>query len=693
MRPTRIYLVCALLLSGTLVADRRIPGIDPIEQARPEPQKTEPAKTEPKKNEPAADRKTENKVENKTEPKTENKTEPKTEPEEVKQPARDLIRNIRGEKDVEHPYSARITWEVDPSNDTEIYIVRYVRPPATRALVLEAESLANPPLGPKEAVFLDRNMPEGSYYYAIVTGYQMSKRATLAMKPEQNYTSKPFILRRRREMDDQPAPQNPILADRSLQVQGLNAAIADGSVKLNWLAPANAGRISYNVYRSERPMNTADSLSLAQRLGSITDDRLFFEDSSPLSDRPVYYGVTVQDRDSAREFRTLTEGSSYIKVTYRRVVVEADIDNLLPRSLVAYHFDKNTVKLLWVDPPGAVSGYQVYRSNRPIVSTVELDRAYLIGRANRNDGVYVDARLSPGMYFYAVVPMDSMNRPVRALVEGRTFTGFGISIRDLPPVDQKVEQKTEQKTEQKVDQKVEQKVDQKIEPEVKPARMTLFRGSVREDSVGLTWAAEEVSRGDRFLVYRAGQPLLSIADVRAFGQLVTEAEWDARQYTDVKPGPGRHYYAVLLLHAGRVGERMEEGRNYLPLPAVIRGTEPEKKDEPVREEKKDQPPRDEKKEQRVEPVKVETAVGDINLILARTFEKGKFEECIQRLAPYRREGQAEEIRARAFLYTGISYFKLGQVKTARTYFVEPALRKQFPDRANFWYKRSLERGP
>ena len=76
MRPTRT-IFCVLLLSGALFADRRIPGIDPIEQARPqepqktEPQKTDPAKTDPKKTDPAStDKKTDAKTDGKTEQKT-----------------------------------------------------------------------------------------------------------------------------------------------------------------------------------------------------------------------------------------------------------------------------------------------------------------------------------------------------------------------------------------------------------------------------------------------------------------------------------------------------------------------------------------------------------------------------------------------------------------------------------------------
>src|SRR5262249_44729249 len=152
----------------------------------------------------------------------------------------------------------------------------------------------------------------------------------------------------------------------------------------------------------------------------------------------------------------------------------------------------------------------------------------------------------------------------------------------------------------------------------------------------------------------------------------------ARQYSDTKLPAGKFNYAIVILHDGRVDEKMEEGRNFLPLPAQVRVST-------ATDTQKIEPAKDQNKTD-------ETAGTDrdINEILAHTCEKGRYEACIQRLMPFRKD-KSDAIRARALLYTGISYFKLGQFKTARPFFVEPVVKAQLPERANFWYKRSLEK--
>jgi hypothetical protein len=235
---------------------RRVPGIDSLPAAQADAvnrdSKTEPAKTQPTQpTQPSQPTQPTQPTQpaQPTQPTQPAKVE--TEPTKPAPPA-DVIKRLTIEKDKEHPYSARLTWEVDPANDTEIYVARFVRPPATRQLILESENLTTPPLGPKETTFLDRNMPEGSYYYAIVTGYQMSKKGTLSLKADENYTTRPFIIQRGHPTEDtkiQTPPTNPIQpVTQGPQVQGLSAVSAESSVKLNWTAPA-ASRVVFNVYR------------------------------------------------------------------------------------------------------------------------------------------------------------------------------------------------------------------------------------------------------------------------------------------------------------------------------------------------------------------------------------------------------------------------------------------------------------
>ncbi|GIX42178.1 MAG: hypothetical protein KatS3mg129_1911 [Leptospiraceae bacterium] len=106
------------------------------------------------------------------------------------------IRNLKVVQDPTYPYSAKITWELNPQTSTPIYIVRYTRPITTKEILLNSYNLTNPPLSPDTTTFIDRDIPEGVYYYAAVTSFELSKDGVLVLKPGVNYTVTPFIVYR-----------------------------------------------------------------------------------------------------------------------------------------------------------------------------------------------------------------------------------------------------------------------------------------------------------------------------------------------------------------------------------------------------------------------------------------------------------------------------------------------------------------
>lgn len=653
--------LCVALYAGAIQA-QAIPGIDTMPRAQ--------ARTQPAPGPNTADKPTEQKQPETEQPAgTENR--PANTDSEQPAPAAGalddrlpLIRNLRVEKLEDPPHSVRVSWEVDPANDTSIYVGRYVRPTASRELLLEAESLASPPLGPKETSFVDRNIPDGAYYYVVVTVYEVSRGQAIRLVSNTNYTTTPMIINRSAVADSE--EQRPV-GGQVLSVRNLSAVNAQSSVKLNW-SPANAGGVVYNVYRSLEPLSSPLSLRAAQRLGQTQENRWNFEDEQPPVGRVVYYGVTVTDAGSGQEYQQLSLGQSYVQNVFRPTQVSQDRARLLPDALTAYLENRNTVKLLWVDPSSPVSSLRVYRSNRPITSAAELERATPLGEVARGVSNFRDINLSPGVYYYALVPRNELQQDVAAFVEGRTFTGFGARIQagQSQVVDQQKPGETTQPG--------------GVNPDESRPYLSDLRIRGEEDAARISWriVGRERAQRLRLLLYRSTRPLRSWGDVRNHGDLLAEVDDGVSSYTDGGLPRGRYYYALSLEADGRGEDRLLAGRNFVADAVVIgdRGAE-----ETISESEAG----------RLDTELPAGMVG-LNRILKETYFRRDYGEAVRRIAPYVvGRGVNDAVRARAMLYTGMSYYHMGQYRSAMEFFLHERVRRSYPERARFWYNRSLER--
>ncbi len=71
--------------------------------------------------------------------------------------------------------------------------------------------------------------------------------------------------------------------------------------------------------------------------------------------------------------------------------------------------------------------------------------------------------------------------------------------------------------------------------------------------------------------------------------------------------------------------------------------------------------------------------------------KGRYGETLRELAPYADDlSLPEEVRARALFYMGLSSYNLGRYDQAMKIFSDERVRKYFPQRSSFWYRRSFE---
>ncbi|MCR9145322.1 MAG: hypothetical protein NXI24_23990 [bacterium] len=598
-----------------------------------------------------------------------------------------LIRNLRVEPDSEYPHSVRIRWDVDPANDTAIYVGRYIRPLATRELILEAENLTSPPLGPRSNTYIDRNIPDGAYYYVVVTTYEMSKRNTVVLQPNVNYTTTPSVIFRedradpdRRPDENENGDEDNGASESALEVSSLFAVNSENGVKLSW-RPPTSNNVRFSVYRSESPLDSPDALRSAARLAVVSGRQNIYEDRSPIEGREVYYGVSVTNSASDRENQKLYRNRSFIPHTYRKPqfdnggdAAETRLDEL-PDALTAFLAGKDTVRLLWVNPDaGAARGYRIYRSNRPINDAGGLGQAVLAGSVQGDGSGYRDAGLRPGTYYYAILPRDASGREIRAFIEGRTFTGFAVNISGRSG---EADDANPNGNDVSGSEDLELTKDQREKLEEPIVEYLQARGG--QDQVELNWSIARDDLGSfQTLLFRSDRPMSTLKHIREWGVRAATLPGSRRSYVDRGLEAGGYYYAVVLDFSDHVQETMTVGRNYLAFPVEV-GGRPSAEELPGGDAETDD-------------AKFDPSLYELNRVLALTYHKQLYGEAIRRVAPYIRSSKvSSRVRAKALFYTGLSLYHTREYRTSLDYFLTDVVREHYPERSNFWYNRSIKR--
>ncbi len=685
------FIILLLLVSGLGVLPaqgsgggaRAIPGIDSLPRAtdpdykpRTRNRTQEPKKEEPKKDETV-----------KEEPKKEEpkKEEPKKEEPKVTGP---VIKNIRVEKIDGRADSAKISWEFAGPNESPVFVGRYEKPTVGYTEFLDTDNLTSPPLGPKETSFIDRKMADGKYFYVVVTKKEIDLGEKIPLVAAANYTIQPVEIALPKQNKPDPGKEEPKINEDDFRVVNLLAVNSDKSVKLNW-SPARSKNVLYMIYRSLTPLaGNVLAVARAPRLATVEQDTLYFEDKAPVDGKEVYYGVAVVDLATGSEYRKLAENVSAIRHKFAGSErPKDDVMELLPDVLTAVQTNKTTVKLYWAKPDKEVQDYRIYRHDKPIFDETMLSRAELVGRSGGRETSYADGDLKPGQYFYAVLPRDASGREVRAFSEGRTFTGFAVSVLEnrLARDDPEVYKKDETKKDEPKKEEVKKEEPKKEEPVEEPVpKVAYFKAEGREGAVKLNFEIEKTKRKDiRLIIYRSDKPLRNMNEVKAGGLVVAELDRTETEYHDTGVPAGRAYYALLVEAGGKVQEKMIEGKNFPREPVVVRSSETiikEETDKPKKDETaKDEPVGDKK-------------LTDLNRVLANTYWQKRYADTIREMAAFTAYGAAPDpVKAKALFYTGLAYYYLHDFDRAVPFFLNGLVQREFPERSRFWYRRAVER--
>ena len=495
-----ILLLVPVFLVGQTGGRRPIPGIDPI------PRAVDPGGGGGPPGETSGD--------------------PNAPVEEALSTEQPLVQRLKVVKHPSIPHSALVTWKVDPRNQTAIYIGRYSRPVSTRDLVFEAENLTAPPLGPREVQFVDRNIPDGTYYYVAVTSGEVGQGGRLLMRANQNYTTQPFVVFR----DEQDRVKR-----QQYYVINLTAVNGEDSVNLSW-TPATARGIEHTIYRSADPLDNPAAFNGAVRLGTTPETTYDFKDTAPPRGQKYFYGVTVTSRANGQEYKELTRGQSFIGHAFRPRVL-GNLANQLPAGLAAF-LQGEDARLMWTGPIQRPRELKIYRSGVPISNLSRLRAAKFVGKVRGGTTQYFDRGLRPGRYFYALIPVQPNGQDLREFWDGRTYTSNPLLVRGRngPGIT-------------------------RLSARPSAPRDITIRWDVRRE-------------GDtqlRYFLYRSDRPMQTAADVREVGQLIRTFEENVTTHVDRDLDPGRYFYALLVEVDAVLSERMIAGSNYLRRPVVLGG--------------------------------------------------------------------------------------------------------------------------
>ncbi|MCS7205191.1 MAG: hypothetical protein NZ853_05800 [Leptospiraceae bacterium] len=632
------------------------------------------------------------------------------------------IRNLKVVPDPSYPFSARITWEISMNNDTPIYVVRYTRPISTRDILLSSYNLTNPPLPPNTTSFIDYDIPEGVYYYAAVTSFELSRDGVLILKPDVNYTINPFVVYRTERENKKEVSQTQTIesVDKSkltssdYEISELSAINTDKVVILNW-KPLPIQNIKYRVYKGKEPLDSLERLKRSIFIGETI--KPFFIDENPIEGEPFFYGVSVLDVDSNVEYASLKFQRSYINHTFKKQRIDYQYKEFLPDSLIAYQVDKTSIQLFWVDAGPGVKYYRVYRSNFPISSTKSLEDANYIGNAQSGRLGFIDRDLKPDRYFYAVFPVLSNENELRVFFPNRTFTTFSIIIP-----------KYESSELKKDSEKPVEPVGKEEMVETESRRTNIKSISVKledKNSVRLIWDYyPELSSKIKVLIYRSPMQITKYEELKDKSIFIGEFPLVAGVYVDKNLPAGKYYYNFLEYNTDtnnitafyylkrpieiqqeEVEIKTDEQRIINPRDQKALITEESKinvtninqtqslESENEKQTKTNQASLETKQE---EPKKIKSKnpfdiKKEIQTIIDWIYKQKRYTDAEQKIRSLLSiQDLSDQEKGQLKFYYGVLLYRQNRLDEARRFFVDPDVQSFDAQRANFWLKRTLE---
>jgi len=418
--------------------------------------------------------------------------------------------------------SVMVTWDVHPDFRDDLIIGRASEIINTRERALSSTSIKV--LNARDSsVYVDADLPPGSYYYVVLSKDRVSKR-DVEIFPDVNHTSFPAVI-------SAPAKKE------SASVRKLTARkISADKVLLSWKGTGGSG-IMYTVYRAMKSISSDDDLSGAIKVVSLTDAEQFIDDTIPVTGTYFYAVMTKQLED--REHTVFIPGETYtsegvfVYIKYSMV-----IQNISATPV------NGDIQVRWESVASGieyeVDGYAVYRANIPISNYERLDFSKHIGTLDGRTTSFLDKNPGEGRHYYAVLVKFK-----NGAVDTRLNAGYNYTAE---PVDFGGSEKFE----------------------------VFSIGAARENGrIKISWRHRGGRSGKKFILYRCSNPPSSPAGISA-GWILAEVDATSNSYQDENPPKGRFYYGLAPSAADeRRTYQIISGSNITATPVDVAGP-PEK---------------------------------------------------------------------------------------------------------------------
>jgi tetratricopeptide (TPR) repeat protein len=549
---------------------------------------------------------------------------------------------LNGEKN-----SVQITWDVSAEARDSFVVLRSNQLQNSADIVLNSipiKVVASDSL----KVVLDRNLPPGRYFYAIVPKTKFDDK-NIRLYPGENYSTNPMIIYGDGELTD------------SRTVASIRAVtIEDRSVLLTW-EPINNFTGEYVIFRSKSPIDTPDKLNNADPVGRIVAAKSRFLDSDASPGRHFYAiacktidGIMYSDLKKGFNY---TDDAVFIGGTIGIRGIRAKMENgsvLITWKMTADSFNKMF--------------YLLRTETRPS-SRESLAGAYIVDTVMSSTERYLDKGLPNGKFYYVLAPMNYRESDDFILIGG-------VNVTDPPIVSSKETKELKEESASKSDKQEKKESPLPQNKEIKPLPKKADIGPSDEDILAYLEELKDLSQtkpSPQKKEEKTAVPEKNRPDFEP--KIPWEDEKEAEIETDEEQNktPG--------------GARTEETKK-----------EPEKKSEPKKPAQESGPKKTdrkltEKKEpsrtsEPVHPTKLGTAIDGI---IGGAFSRGDYSQSINMLKSALRKSPSPAESAKAKLYIARSYIELGRYRDALGYLSGSDVKRYYPRECGFWQDYSIDR--
>jgi hypothetical protein len=558
---------------------------------------------------------------------------------------------LQGEKN-----GIQITWEALPEARDPFIVLRSAYIMNTPEAVLNSTPLKVIPAD-KLRVVLDRNLPPGRYYYAVIPKSKFDERK-IQLFPGENYTTNPVAIE-----------NGTISGDSRTVVSFKVVTIEDRSTLITW-DPVSGFNGEYLIFRSRSIIDTAEKLNKAEPIARLSALKSRYLDAD-LTPGRYFYALACKTPDGVmysdlRKDFNFNEDAIFIGGTIGIRGIRAKREG-------------SAVTIIWrVSPDAGNRPFYLLRTATKPFSRASLAGAVIIDTVQSGAERFVDRNVLPGKYYYILAPVTYKDDEF-TMIPGVNVTDPAVTVGNKQQ--QKIERRVPDYREQ-IPPLSEEKIFQgKSETAVKPD----IKSDTKPD-------------------------ILSESDILSKLSEIREPSTDkkkaaAEKTSPVKPGieQGKASTTDQAEEREKMKRRISEmlkkqieegGDDAIPDMIISDGARslfPDDKEEKQSEEKTDLAIRrtpeivspDSEQAYREPDGAVESAING-------PFARGEYTKAIRALSRAL-TGSSSEDGARARLFIARSYIELGRYRDALGYLAHQDVKRYYPKESGFWRDYSIDR--